>query len=108
MIKENLQSQRATPVPEVSANHLPEITNDQHNIPLNSGAMTPQYAPATPQMHHSLSIPNALTDKTRRQWDYYNRLLRILFDQGLLDRQAIVEWLVDTFIDRIKHNDDIG
>ena len=46
------------------------------------------------------------TDKTRRQWEYYNRLLRILFDQGLIDRQSIVEWITDTFIDRIRHNDD--
>ncbi|CAF2400021.1 unnamed protein product [Rotaria sp. Silwood2] len=108
LIKENLQSQRTTPIPEISTNHLPEITNDQHNISLNSGSVTPQYAPSTPQMHHSLSLTNVPTDKTRRQWDYYNRLLRILFDQGLLDRQTIVEWIVDTFIDRIKHNDDIN
>ncbi|CAF0940583.1 unnamed protein product [Rotaria sordida] len=108
LIKENLQSQRTTPIPEISTNHIPEITNDQHSISLNSGSMTPQYAPSTPQMHHTLSSTNISTDKTRRQWDYYNRLLRILFDQGLLDRQTIVEWIVDAFIDRIKHNDDIN
>jgi mediator of RNA polymerase II transcription subunit 12 len=68
--------------------------------------MTPQYAPSTPQMHHASPSTNSSTDKTRRQWEYYNRLLRILFDQGLIDRQTIVEWIVDTFIDRIRHNDD--
>jgi mediator of RNA polymerase II transcription subunit 12 len=70
--------------------------------------MTPQYAPSTPQMHHASPSTNSSTDKTRRQWEYYNRLLRILFDQGLLDRQTIVEWIVDTFIARIKHNDDLN
>lgn len=92
----------------MSTGHLPELANDQHGI-LNSGSMTPQYAPSTPQMHLALTTStNVLPDKTRRQWEYYNRLLRILFDQGLLDRQTIVEWIVDTFIDRIKHNDDIN
>ncbi|CAF1122651.1 unnamed protein product [Adineta steineri] len=109
LIKENAQSQRATPIPEMSTSHLPDLNNDQHGISLNSGSITPQYAPSTPQMHHpSPSTTNPLTDKTRRQWEYYNRLLRILFDQGLLDRQTVVEWIVDTFIDRIKHNDDIN
>lgn len=64
-----------------------------------SGSLTPQY---TSQIHH----PTSAMDKTRRQWEYYNRLLRILFDQGLIDRQSIVEWIVDTFIDRIRYNDD--
>jgi mediator of RNA polymerase II transcription subunit 12 len=87
---------------------LSELPNDQHGISISSGSMTPQYAPSTPQMHHASPSTISSTDKTRRQWEYNNRLLRILFDQGLLDRQTIVEWIVDTFIDRIKHNDDIN
>jgi mediator of RNA polymerase II transcription subunit 12 len=108
LIKENSQSQRSTPIPDVTSNHLTELTTDSHALGLSSGSATPQYAPLTPQMHHSSPSTNLSNDKTRRQWDYYNRLLRILFDQGLLDRQTIVEWVVDTFIGRIKHNDDIN
>jgi len=92
----------------MSTSHLPDVNIDQHGISLNPGSITPQYGPSTPQMHHASPSTNSSTDKTRRQWDYYNRLLRILIDQGLLDRQTIVEWIVDTFIDRIKHNDDIN
>ncbi|CAF4050645.1 unnamed protein product, partial [Rotaria magnacalcarata] len=108
LIKESLQSQRATPISDMSTNHTPDLPNDQHGIPLTPGSMNSQYTPLTPQMHLALTSTNLPTDKTRRQWDYYNRLLRILFDQGLLDRQTIVEWIVDTFIDRIKNNDDIN
>ncbi|CAF0851571.1 unnamed protein product, partial [Didymodactylos carnosus] len=95
--------------------------NGPNSVSTTVGSLTPQYGPSTPQMLHSsnLSQPSAsptqtsttstyqnTADKTRRQWDYYNRLLRVLFDQALLDRHNIVEWVVDTFIDRIKHADD--
>lgn len=103
MIKEDLQSQRVTPVQDILINHLPELLNDQDAI---SSPPTPQYAPSTLQMHHASSSTNSSTNKTHRQWEYYNRLLRVLFDQGLIERQSIVEWIVDAFIDRIRHNDD--
>ena len=95
LVKEN--SQRATPIPDMA--NLSDLTSDL------SGSLTPQYSTSQP-MHHASPSSNSVLDKTRRQWEYYHRLLRILFDQGLLERQPIVEWIVEIFIDRIKHNDD--
>ena len=92
----------------MSTSHLSDLNNEQHGITAVSSSTTTQYSSSTSQIHHGSSATNLSNDKTRRQWNYYNRLLRILFDQGLVDRQTIVEWVVDTFIDRIKHNDDIN
>lgn len=107
LMKETLQSQRTTPIPDIINNHLNDLNPDGHNLSLNSGSATPQYAPSTPQMHHPSPSNHLPGDRTRRQWDYYIRLLRMLFDQGLLDRQIVVEWVVEAFISRIKHNDDL-
>ena len=56
-------------------------------------------------MNNSLNSPPIKIKELLNQWEYYTRLARSLYEEGLLDRHDFLFWLLELF-EKIKSIDD--
>ncbi|XP_027199092.2 mediator of RNA polymerase II transcription subunit 12-like protein [Dermatophagoides pteronyssinus] len=74
-----------------------EATNPNSNVNNNGNTFS--------SMGNSLNSQPIKTKELLNQWEYYTRLARSLFEEGLLDRHDFLFWLLELF-EKIKSIDD--
>ncbi|OTF76101.1 hypothetical protein BLA29_005524, partial [Euroglyphus maynei] len=74
-----------------------EATNPNSNVNNSSNTFS--------SLNNSLNSPPVKIKEILNQWEYYTRLARSLFEEGLLDRHDFLFWLLELF-EKIKSIDD--
>lgn len=76
--------------------------NVSNNTNSNNGVANNQ--PATPNSNNQVITGNAINEEHKialKQWHYCVQLAKYMFEEGLLDRQELLQWILE-LLDKIK------
>ncbi|XP_034195865.1 mediator complex subunit kohtalo [Osmia lignaria lignaria] len=77
-------------------------SNVNNNTTNNNGVVNNQ--PATPNSSNQVTTGNVMNEEHKlalKQWHYCVQLAKYMFEEGLLDRQELLQWILE-LLDKIK------